>query len=106
MPGASVQWHLALALAFREIGEDLLDIARDAAVKHGGGFFEGREEGPQFALDAATSVACLERDQGRGGDGLLELVKRLAALDTPGHFLGDLLDVAAELGQHGLASLD
>ncbi len=41
-----MQRHLALSLAFREISEDFLDIARNTAVEHGGGFFEGREERP------------------------------------------------------------
>ena len=78
-----MQWHLALALAFREIGEDFPDIARDAAVEHPGGFFRDREEGPQLTLDAATRVARLERSEAGGGDGLLELVQRSGRARPP-----------------------
>ena len=50
----------ALALAFREIGEDFSDIAGDAAIKHPGRLFLDREEGRKFTLNAATCVVCLE----------------------------------------------
>src|SRR5262249_19957464 len=106
MIGASPQWELALALAFREIGEDFPDIARDAAVEHPGGVLRDREEGPQLTLDTTTHVVCLERNEGARSDRVLELVQGLTAFDPSGDPLGDLLNISAELRQHGLSLLD
>ena len=102
----SLERDLALALALGEIVEDFLDVAFDATDEHLSRCLRNREEGAQFTFHATTHVLCPERSERAQRDRALQLAQGLTAFNPSRDLLGNLLNISAKLGQHGLSFLD